>query len=291
MNDEILIIMLENGMNLLSKIKNQTEELGKIAIQFNPISFLDIKVQTQELCNLIVEIDGRFIKYIKDEFKTEELCLKALNTFYTKEIYNVSINNLIMSKNLNEDINTLLQFIDNQTIEICKTAVKYNYDELEFVKEQTEELIEYSISNYDKYKINNLGDSMTIGNLMKISLNKTIKNTKSFILIIRNLNKNIIKLLSMNNMIKCDDIKKIEKYFDKDIIKLLIINNIIKLDDIKNIENYFDCNEQECIICSDVKKYFIAYDCHETHICCLECRIKNNQCYYRCNNNFNNILF
>lgn len=257
--------MLEHGMNVFSKIKNQTEEIAKIAINFHPITFLDIKNQTQELCNLIINKDARFIKYIKDEFKTEELCLLALTNFYdTKNIiYDVSFNGVILSHNLNENIQTLLQFIDNQTEKICKFAVEKNYLELEFVKEQTYELIKLILQKDYSFQ-NEQINTFIIGNTISVKSQERIRTFKHISSFIKNLTPEIIKVCMIYDLNK----KLYSKYTEDDIIDEL----------------------QECVICQDVKKYFISYKCNK-HICCFDCIVKNPRCYYRCNENNHNGLY
>ena len=74
--------------------------------------------------------NGRALKYVKNEYKTEEMCLIAVKQ---------------------SGVN--LQYVENQTEEICLEAVKNRGQILRFVKNQTEKVcIEALNSNMKNMK-------------------------------------------------------------------------------------------------------------------------------------------
>ena len=61
-------------------VKNQTEEICKVAFQKDGMSLLFVKPEfmTEEICKLAVQQDGYALEYVKEEFRTPEL-LKLIN--------------------------------------------------------------------------------------------------------------------------------------------------------------------------------------------------------------------
>ena len=72
-----------------------------------------------------------------------------MNLLITEQIYKKDNNN-INNENENDMIKVqqnwlALQFVENQTEEICELAIKQNWRALQFVKEQTEEICKLAV--------------------------------------------------------------------------------------------------------------------------------------------------
>ena len=73
-------------------VKNQTEEICKVAVQKDGMSLLFVKPEfmTEEICKLAVQQDPGAFQFVKDELKTEEICKLAVKKYghnlkYVKE--------------------------------------------------------------------------------------------------------------------------------------------------------------------------------------------------------------
>jgi hypothetical protein len=95
---------------VLEYVKNQTEEIYKLAIQNNKLARIYINLEQINTNNkLIVETNGLLLEFI--EFQTDEICKLA-----------VQANGLA------------LKYVKNQTDEICNLAVQENKLALQYVK-------------------------------------------------------------------------------------------------------------------------------------------------------------
>lgn len=197
--------MLLSGINVLKYINVQDEELCKLAIERNPVSFIDVKNQTYELALLAVKNDGRLIKYVNDEFKTVELCENAIYNFYKSEPkFDILLNYIPIYENLQEQFSGILQFIKNQTLHLCVMAINYNWQEIEFVNDQTEQLIEMAYENYIEYAkmydiFNEKNNNIIIGNTITIKPNNKIIKNYNFLEKIKNPSYNLISLFLKEN--------------------------------------------------------------------------------------------
>ena len=113
--DDFWINILQKDGCALYYVKEQTEKICKLAIQYDARALKYAKEQTEEICKLAVQQNGTAILYVKNQ--TEELCKLAVQT----DGY-------------------ALQYVKNQTEELCKLAVQQNGTALQFVKEQTAEI-------------------------------------------------------------------------------------------------------------------------------------------------------
>lgn len=87
-------------------------------------------------------------------------------------------------------------------------------------------------------------------------------------------NKKLCKLAVQQNTLSL-------KFCNKSIDYTFLFNNKIELEiDI-------------CLICSELKEYYVNYTCNKNHICCLDCALKIESCFFRCEQyiDFNNLLF
>lgn len=117
-------------------VREQTEELCKLAVQIYPYTIKYVKDQTEELCKLAVENNGYAIEYVREQ--TPELCKIAVE----EEPYALEYVNL--------------EFITQEILDICKGRT-YDYDwndyndyfqslnAVEITKKELEELLGYKI--------------------------------------------------------------------------------------------------------------------------------------------------
>ena len=117
---KIAIIGIKYNNEILQYVKEQTEELCKLAVQQNGDVLKYVKVQTDELCKLAVQKNGLALQYVNKQ--TNELCKLAV-----------------------QQNGHALEYVKEQTDELCKLAVQQNGFALQFVKEQTEELCKLAV--------------------------------------------------------------------------------------------------------------------------------------------------
>ena len=86
----------------LRDIKNQTEEICKIAVQQNGRALEYVNNQTYEICKLAVKQNGSSLRYVFLEYRTDELCKIAV-----------------------QSNGNALQYVENQTREICILALNW----------------------------------------------------------------------------------------------------------------------------------------------------------------------
>ncbi len=207
-------ILNKNGL-LLEFIENQTEELCIIAIKNNINAYTFVKNKTYEINKILLNIDGNMLQYIENQ--TDELCIIAIKnninayTFVKKITYNLyksiliehnilSTNNIKiyeLFKNILNKNGLLLEFIENQTEELCIIAVKNNIDAYNFIINKTYELDKKLLDinfNILKYIENQTEELCLIALKNNIDSFKHIKN-KTY-----NLNKNILNI--DGNMLK-----------------------------------------------------------------------------------------
>src|SRR4051812_17671665 len=97
--------------------------------------------QTDELCLDAVTIDGDLLKYVKNQ--TESICLAAVKDSYRAlkycTIFSQEICDIAVSKNPNA-----LKYVPGiyQTRELCIAAVRQGGMSIEYVKNQTPELVQ-----------------------------------------------------------------------------------------------------------------------------------------------------
>lgn len=111
------------------------EELRRL-LNFNPNSFRFVRNKTYELCMEAFNLGCHFLKFVKEQEQTPEMCIAAVKRKVLED-YFVEIGL--------DDYD--LKFVKEQTTEICIEAVRSNFKALEFVKEQTPELCLEAVRN------------------------------------------------------------------------------------------------------------------------------------------------
>ena len=112
-------IVQKNGY-ALKFIKEQTEEMCRLAVQQHGYALKFIKEQTEEMCRLAVQQNGYALKFIKEQ--TEEMCRLAVQ----------------------QDGNALLN-VKEPSEELCRLAVQQNGHALLYVKEPSEEVCRLAV--------------------------------------------------------------------------------------------------------------------------------------------------
>jgi Domain of unknown function (DUF4116) len=160
---------------LLKFIDTQTESLCKKFIEKVPKSFMHIKEQTEKICEYAIQIDGKIIQYVNDEFKTNDLLKKAVR----------------------QD-GLALEFIENKTDELCEIAVLQNPLAIQFVKNQTEELCLKMLKKLPVYSVkqNAFSDYDMIVNVRYGGGYESTENSKKI--------KNILKYITTQTPLICE---------------------------------------------------------------------------------------
>ena len=168
--EEICIEAVKAG-DALQYVKEQTEKICLEAVRCNGWDLQYVKEQTDEICLEAVKNNGLVLEYVKNQ--TEEICIEAIKggieLYKIKEktermyieIYNnimknnytvieeqIDFDELIYYNRIDEDgikelikmKPSLLQFVKEQTEEMCMEAVKRKPFMIFYVKEQTEEM-------------------------------------------------------------------------------------------------------------------------------------------------------
>lgn len=113
--DDFWIMIIKDDGFALQYVKEQTDEICKLAVQQHGGVLVYVKEQTEGICKLAVQRHGYALIYVKKQ--TDEICKLAVHQ--------------------NGEV---LQYVKEQTNEICILAVKQNGRALCYVKNQTEEL-------------------------------------------------------------------------------------------------------------------------------------------------------
>ncbi len=145
--------ILKENSDMIFFVKNQTEELCKLAVSYSGFSLEYIKNQTYDICKKAVQQTIQSFKFVDKKLQTKELCIISLirkktdtypfNIQYVREdlltydLWKIAIQNHGLSiKYMN---------LDYQTYELCLLAVKNCKEQLLInIKSQfhTDELIE-----------------------------------------------------------------------------------------------------------------------------------------------------
>ena len=145
---EICKLAVQKNGQHLKYVEDQfkTEELCKLAVQNFGYALEYVNEQTYEICKLAVLCKppnrircGNVLKYVKDQFKTKELCILAVegNGYAIRYVNDPTEEICVIAVQENGNA---LEFVNDKTENICKQAVKKTGDALEFVDKQTEEI-------------------------------------------------------------------------------------------------------------------------------------------------------
>jgi hypothetical protein len=128
----------------LRYVKNQTEEICRLAVQHYGPALQYVENQTEEICKLAVEQNGWALQYVNDKLKTEEICTLAIkhnvrsvsflkDTDFENEEFCIKLIKIVTEQNPSATL-ALMQNLNYQTEEICKWAVQKNGDAIRYVK-------------------------------------------------------------------------------------------------------------------------------------------------------------
>jgi len=101
-----------------------------------------IKKQTEEICKMALKKNWKALKYVKESFQTEELCKLAIRQNYYA-MYFVHPNLLTPELKcfaFNQKIPSIQSIGKDQTDEMCIEAIKFNWREIQHVRNQTKEI-------------------------------------------------------------------------------------------------------------------------------------------------------
>ena len=115
--------------NIFKYIKNQTEEICKIAVEKDGLLLQFVKIQTEEIIKKAVKQNGFSFVFALLKYKTIEMCKMIVN--------------------INSDA---LLYVNDQTSEIIEIAINKNLNALKYVKNKTKELCELAINKVKSSK-------------------------------------------------------------------------------------------------------------------------------------------
>lgn len=120
--DQLMCVLNQDGY-LLKYVKNQTSEMGMIAIQESTIALQWVEKQTEEMCKLAIQKDGLSLCNVITQ--TPELCKLAVcqngNSLKCVKEQTYELCKLAVCQN-----GCALQYVNNQTIELCELAIQQN---------------------------------------------------------------------------------------------------------------------------------------------------------------------
>ncbi len=166
-----IINVLNKDSEMLFFVKEQTEELCKIAVLKSSSSIRHVKNQTYDLCYLAVESDSSAFEYVDKKLQTTELCIIAIK--HKHKIFDDPFNIQYVREDLltydlwkialeHNGMSIKYMDLDYQTYELCLLAVKNKQiipDEsiLIYIKSEfhTDELIKLNNDKYSNYYIKN----------------------------------------------------------------------------------------------------------------------------------------
>ncbi len=325
--EEIINYVLDEKPLYLKYINEKliTKQMCVSAVKkdFNVFKLIDKKYQTFNMVNNILKQNVLFLEYVDPKFQTQEMVNKCF-TDNPKTIKFIN-KNLITEEMCN---NSRFPFDNVDYKKIPNNFMSKYYIRYLFNSRVCDD-IKLEIFNY-----------ITIENILKkfININEIISLIDNNIFLIKYLPENIINTPEIYNVFINNNISI--KYFNplfltyelvigyitrnKSIIDIPIqfqTDDFLKYSLLINPENikyikrpeYLIKNNlcsiknkefSECVICNDVKKYFLKYKC--SHEICFDCNITliqekyyenrkyNNyhqyysMCYYNCNNDLNN---
>ena len=165
--DEICKLAVKHDYRALEYVINQTDEICKIAVSNHGFALEFVKDQTDDICKMAVK-NGYGLEFVK--VQTDEICKIAVSKngralqyvlLQTDELCKLAVSQngfaLEFVKNQTDELNRLavsqtahaLKYVRNQTDELCKLAVSQNPFCVEYVKVQTDELCKLAVSHND----------------------------------------------------------------------------------------------------------------------------------------------
>ena len=141
-------------------VRNQPDEICKLAVKHDYRALEYVLLQTDEICKIAVSNHGFALEFVKDQ--TDDICKMAVKNGYGLEFVKVQtdeICKIAVSKN-----GRALQYVINQTYELCKLAVSQNGHALEFVKVQTGDICQLAVwqNEYALKYVRNKTDEMCV---------------------------------------------------------------------------------------------------------------------------------
>ena len=141
-------------------VRNQTDEICKLAVKHDYRALEYVINQTDEICKIAVSNHGFALEFVKDQ--TDDICKMAVKNGYGLEFVKVQtdeICKIAVSKN-----GRALRWVKDQTDELCKLAVSQNGHALEFVKNQTGDICQLAVwqNEYALQYVRNQTDEMCV---------------------------------------------------------------------------------------------------------------------------------
>ena len=144
--DEFWIKLLRHDGTALEYVKKQTKEICEIAVKNGAaLRYVRDQFKTEELCASAVKYNSFELKYVDEQYQSEELCMIAVSSQgsaleYVKEQYKTDKICETAVQRCHHDGETL-RFVTNQTEKICTLAVWHNSYAIKYVKDEFKEKV------------------------------------------------------------------------------------------------------------------------------------------------------
>jgi hypothetical protein len=143
----------------INKEKYQTLQLQQSLLEFDGIKLCLIRVQTQELCDIAFNNNKCCIEFMKTEFKTNQMCLRAVREDgfllnFMEDLQSIEICLAAVTQS-----GLAIQFVKTKfrTPQVCLLAAKQNFESLKFISDfQTIEIRDLYWNNYSSYCIKHI---------------------------------------------------------------------------------------------------------------------------------------
>lgn len=144
--DELCLSCVSINGLALSSVKNQTEEICLAAIKENPLALQFVKNQTKEICLAAVKQKGTALQFVKNQ--THEICLTAARqNGHALEYVNTQTDELRLAAV--KENGYLLHSVIIQTYDLCKLAIDYEFNIIDYVREYHFSLYVEAFSGHD----------------------------------------------------------------------------------------------------------------------------------------------
>lgn len=130
---------------LLLKLKKWkiSEQLANDIVRMKPENIKHIPHQSEEIQMIAVNLNPRTIKYINNPTVDVQMYVLNKNYYLVKDIHNLHDR---AAKFVAFHHPEMLEFIEEQTPEICKIAISSSYHSTKYVKNKTSELQIFALS-------------------------------------------------------------------------------------------------------------------------------------------------
>lgn len=299
---DLCLIAIKNDSNALKLInvnyvlKDGYNEACLIAIKNNYKLLSDVSSSNLppnkyiELCYIACNINIRFIEHV-DSYHYDKMCYYVIktnaNAIQYINFYRLGNNTIyeelcFIAIKKNGNLIKNIRLMDSMNLyELYKIAILQNNELFEYIMEITNRLKSKELYEIALIAISN--NCNYINYIEKYSYEFTNEQYYDLWKIAVSKDGLLIRYINKYN-IRYNELLKIAM---KQNNKVILITKLFNEHIINNI-TFIGKELDECPVCGDIKELYYNYTCHEKHIICYDCSLKNKTCYYRCNKGINN---